>query len=322
MRVIDLGKKSPHQRVTVMSYGGMRSGKTRFAATFPRPLFLSDNTESGWTTIEHMDPAAFFEPERRPVVWAIERGPDMMQCIAEMENVLRNEPGKFLTVVVDSLTFYADLFFNAIDGAARIGGRQPDNRILYSNLAAHLRELRIRIHSLNINVVWLCLEKQATADEPVGGPMLSGQNAQKFAAGCDYIFYHRSYQTNPSTPLQWDVRTRRFNQYPAGGRDEGLVHDPLGFIEEVEEAGEVKQVFVPDCTYRTLALSLGITDKVALTAPPPPALLTPIMKPASGPQPQVQVQPSPGTGRGGASRPAISTAGTAQPGKAVTPSRT
>jgi hypothetical protein len=147
------------------------------------------------------------------------------------------------------------------------------------NLSSHMREIRIRVHNMNINVVWLCLEKQPTPDEPIGGPMLSGQSAAKFAAGCDYILYHRSFQPNATTPLQWDVRTRRFGQYQAGGRDEGLLPDPLGFIEELDEEsedGKKKQIWVPDCTYRTFALAMDISEKEALTPPPPPSTAAPM----------------------------------------------
>lgn len=283
MRVVDLNQTNPNKRITVLSYGASRAGKTRFAGSFPRPLFLSDNTESGWNTLKYVDPSVFFEPSRKPDVWAIEKAPDMMQAISQLETILREEPGKYLTVVVDSLTFYADLYFNWIEGNAlgnslRPGGKQADGRQLYGTLGAHLRELRIRIHNMNINVAWLCLERTPSPEEPIGGPLLSGQNAQKFAAGCDYVLFHRSFQVNPSTPVQWEIRTRRYGNYMAGGRDEGLIPDPLGYIDEAaDEDGQVKQTWVPDCTYRTLAMALGINEQEALTPPPPPASNSPTM---------------------------------------------
>jgi len=85
--------------------------------------------------------------------------------------------------------------------------------------------------------------------------MLSGQNASKFAAGCDYMLYHRSFQQTTTSPLQWEIRTKKFSNYAAGGRDEGRLPDPLGYLMS-DEAG--KDLFVPDCTYRTLAEALGI----------------------------------------------------------------
>jgi len=269
MRIVDLSKKTPQQRITVLSYGAMRSGKTRFSASFPRPLFLSDNTETGWTTIENMDPSWFYEPGRYPDCWAIERAEDMSQAITNLGQIVTTQPGKYLTVVVDSLTFYNDLFFSAIDSAARSGGRTPDNRLLYGQLAAHLRDVRIRVHSLPLNVVWLCLEKPPGEDAPFGMPMLSGQSAQKFAAGVDYLLFHRTYQANPKDGPQWEVHTRQWGAYKAGGRDEGLLPDVL-----------------PTASY------LAMAEALSLPAPP----LGPVngtaasqTTPAPGPAPQRRI---------------------------------
>jgi hypothetical protein len=260
MKVIDVTERQALDRITVLSYGGMRAGKTRWAASFPRPLFLSDATEGGWTTISNMDRNAWFEPGVNPIVWSIEKAADMMAAIKDIDYYIKTKPGVILTVVVDSLTFYADTFFNAVDVA--LGGRS-DQRQLYLKLAQHLKDLRIQVHQLPINVVWIALEKPPGEDNPVGSPMLSGQNAQKFAAGCDYVMYHRSYQPTPQHSLQWEIRTRRWQNYQAGGRDEGLLSDPIGYITTDENN---KEVFVPDCTYRTMAEALGLP----LSLPPIP----------------------------------------------------
>jgi hypothetical protein len=270
VKVIDVSTRGATGRVTCLSYGAMRSGKTRFAATFPRPLFLSDATETGWTTIANMNRDSFWEPGHTPKVWSIENAADMMKALADADQIIKTRPGEIQTIVVDSLTFYADLFFSTLDAAARSTGRTPDNRRLYQDLGSHLKELRIRVHMLPVNVVWLALEKSADPENPIGGPMLPGQNAAKFAAGCDYIFYHRSYQIRPIDPVQWEVRTRRFGQYPAGGRDEGRLPDPLGYYGEVADKPE--PIFVTDCTYRTLAEALGIHTPQEVI---PPSIVVP-----------------------------------------------
>jgi AAA domain-containing protein len=264
MKVIDVSKPGKIQRVTVLSYGMSRSGKTRFAGSWPRPLFLSDATESGWTTLANMDRNVLFEAGRDPIVWSIEKAADMMQAVHDAEALIRR--GDIHTVVVDSLTFYADLFFNTLDAGM---GNRGDPRQLYQKLGQHLKNLREQIHLLGSNVVWLALEKPPGEDTPIGGPMLSGQNAAKFAAGCDYVFYHRSFQNQPNAPLQWEIRTRKYNQYQAGGRDEGRLPDPLGYVQVPDEEGG-QEIFVPDCTYRTMAEALGIlTDTNAPVAVAP-----------------------------------------------------
>jgi hypothetical protein len=261
MKVIDVSRPGKIQRITALSYGQSRAGKTRFAGSWPRPLFLSDATESGWTTLSNMDRNALFEEPRSPIVWAIEKAADMMQAVHDAEALVKR--GEVHTVVIDSLTFYADLFFNTLDAA---GGNRADGRQLYQKLGQHLKNLREQVHLLGSNVVWLALEKPPGEDTPIGGPMLSGQNAAKFAAGCDYVFYHRSFQAQPNQPLQFEIRTRKFGQYQAGGRDEGRLPDPLGYMQAVEGGNDI---FIPDCTYRTLAEALGIlpiVDGVSIAA--------------------------------------------------------
>ena len=249
MRTIDVSQATKLSRITALSYGQSRAGKTRFSGSWPRPLFLSDATESGWTTLANMDRSVLFETDRPPVVWAIETAADMKMALRDAEPMIRK--GEILTVAIDSLTFYADLFFNFLDASGRV-----DQRQLYQKLAQHLKDLRIQVHQLGCNVVWLALEKSPGEDSPVGGPMLSGQNAQKFAAGCDYVFYHRSHQPTPISPVSWEIRTKRYQNYAAGGRDEGRLTDPLGFMSVDEETGEER--FITDCTYRTVAECLGI----------------------------------------------------------------
>lgn len=271
MRVIDVSKPEKLRRITALSYGASRSGKTRFAGSWPRPLFLSDATESGWTTLGNMDRNVLFEINHPPIVWAIDKAPEIFQAIKDVEPMLKR--GAVQTVVLDSLTFYSDLYFNYLE---RVGGER-DQRRLYQKLAAKLKELREQVHLLGCNVVWLCLAKDPGEDQPVGGPMLSGQNAPKFSAGVDYLFYHRSFsQTNG--PLQWEVRTRKFQNYSAGGRDEGLLPDPLGYVITNEES---KDIFVPDCTYRTLAEALGLLS-VDSTNEPEEAVPEPVA-PATAP---------------------------------------
>lgn len=250
MRVVDITNKSAANRITALSYGQSRAGKSRWAATWPRPLFLSDATESGWETVRSMNRNAWFEPDRAPIVWAIETASDMRQAIRDAKPLIQQ--GEVLTVVIDSLTFYADLFFNFLDSAGRV-----DQRQLYQKLGQHLKTIREEVHLLGCNVVWLALEKPPGEDTPVGGPMLSGSNAQKFAAGCDYVFYHRSFQVTPTAPAQWEIRTKRYQNYQAGGRDEGRLTDPLGYFAVGEDGNEI---FMTDCNYRTVAECLGILE--------------------------------------------------------------
>lgn len=243
---------------SILSYGRSRSGKTRFAATFPRPRFLSDASERGWSTIETMPEECFYEPDRAPQVWPIEDSKQMAEALAATkEDVLK---GEVFTIVIDSLTFYADSHYQFLYRmAAQTAGNKPiDTRALYGALAQHLQNLRIDIHRWPCNVVWLALEKTPDSDNPQGGPLLTGQSAQKFPAGCDHVFYHRSYtgtelvDGKTETMRYYEMRTAPFGQYLAGGRDSGLLPDPIW-----------------DPNYRQFAEALSLPDPLAQPAGAP-----------------------------------------------------
>jgi len=258
MRKIDLSSPTHAPRTTVLSYGPMRSGKTRWAASWPRPLFFAEASEGGWTTIMNMDAGALWEEDRRPRVWAIEKIADMQEAIGDAESLIN--AGEVQTIVIDSLTFYNDLLLDTLTRAQAKGGSMPDMRRVYGALGLNLRALRVQIHNLPVNVLWVCLEKTPDADNPIGGPMISGQQATKFAAGTDYILYHRAYPLQDGS-LQFEIRTKRWQQYPAGGRDEGALPDPLGYWSTTEEDPST-EVFFADCTYRTFADALGLKPPV------------------------------------------------------------
>lgn len=245
---------------SILSYGRSRSGKTRFAATFPRPRFLSDASERGWTTVETMPAECYYEPDWIPEVWPIEDSQQMAEALtATKADVYAS---KIFTVIIDSLTFYADSHFQHLfQQAAKVAGNKPvDTRSLYGALAQHLQNLRIDIHKWPCNVVWLALEKAPDTDNPQGGPLLTGQSAQKFPAGCDHVFYHRSYTGNEmienvATQVRYfEMRTASFGQYLAGGRDSGMLPDPIW-----------------DPTYRQIAEALELVDPLeaikSVTAP-------------------------------------------------------
>jgi hypothetical protein len=178
------------KRVTLCNYGPSRSGKTELAATFPRPLFLSDKMESGWETIRYMDKAKFYEPEHKTPsggpceVWPIAKAEEMLESIPAVQQILQKEPNRWATIVIDSFTFYADSYFASLELLNRkAAGAKYDPRRTFQDLGSHLRWVMIRVHEitepLGINVVWLALEKPPGESGDPGGILLSGQSALK-----------------------------------------------------------------------------------------------------------------------------------------------
>jgi hypothetical protein len=252
---IKKGDQRAHYK-TVLSYGRSRSGKTRWLGTWPRPLVLAEASERGWTTFETMPIEEFYEPDvddsgdplHAPIVWPVESAAQMQEGIDAAEALVLS--GEVQTIGIDSLTFYQDAYFASIKERAIKSnpGKQLDTRALYGNLADHIHSLRQRIHRWPCNVVWLALELAPSPDSPTGGPMLTGKTKERFPAGCDFVFYHESYSL-PSAEeagkndLFFEMHTRPFNRWLAGGRDSGLLEP---------------SIFLP--CYRTFAAQLGLPD--------------------------------------------------------------
>lgn len=228
MREISLEQSlSVMPKNTFLIYGDSRTGKTTWAATFPRTLFLSDVTEGGWDSIANMDDEQLFESGVKPIVWGIEQMNDM--AVARNKAVELIKTGRIQTLVIDSLTFYVDLYLNYLLNMQT----KKDTRAAYGDLGNHLRDLRVQTHALPVNVVWLCLAKHPEESEPVGRPMIPGQQADKFMAGCHFIFHsdvHQEKKGQALGPIEFQMRTKKHNGYIAGNRLGGRADslpDPL-----------------------------------------------------------------------------------------------
>ncbi len=239
MKVIDL--KSTLPNLTVFSYGQSRTGKTRWAGTWPRPLFLSDVTEGGWETLRTMPDTALYEPGVRPDVWGIESFSDMPKCIADVIKMCEKQPGRVRTLVIDSISFYQDLYVVEMERLMPKKNGEIDTRALYGNLFNHLRWLMVEIGKLPLNIVYLALEKAPDDKGNPGGPLLSGRSAQAAPARCGYFLYHRIERVSLDSPPIFEVRTKPYSRYLAGTRAAETLPDPL-----------------PEPTYRGLAGALGL----------------------------------------------------------------
>lgn len=240
------------QFATALCYGASRSGKTRFAGSWPRPLFLSEASEQGWKTLQSMPRDCFYEPDRPPIVWPIEDAAQMAVALEKIPQMIADF--SVMTLVIDSLTFYQDAFFLFLKKSwAKLNpGKAIDTRALYGTLADHLHELRQRIHTWRCNVVWLALEKAPDTDNPKGGPLLTGKARERFPAGCDHVFYHETFTfPNEVDPNIQDVfyamHTTSYMKWLAGGRDSGLL-EPCMY----------------NPTYREFARQLGLIDPLTM----------------------------------------------------------
>lgn len=222
---------------TFLIYGDTRSGKTEFAATFPRPLIIADATEGGYTTIKRMDRSKWFEEDRKPIVKAVDTMNDMAKLSPEVDAMIAR--GEVCTIVFDAFSYYCDFYLAQL---LKLQSK-PDNRQAYGQLGVHLREVRTNYHAKGVNTVWLCLAKHPDADDPKGRPMIPGQQSDKFSAGVGFLFHSRLNQIREGGKIveeRYELRTKQFGNYIVGnrlGQDAHLLPDPFsGTYTDLMEA--------------------------------------------------------------------------------------
>lgn len=179
---------------TILNYGDTGTGKTTWSAGMPRVVFFAVDDEGGFTSLKGLTEDQVFEPGTpfsKPIVWALSEMGDMSKAIERVTPMIASK--RVLSIAISSLTFYADMYL------ARLERSNPgiDTRQLYGQLGNHLRDLRVRIHSLGVNVCW-----EALADHPepsadgkaghAGRPLIPGKQADKFSAGVGFLFHMRS----------------------------------------------------------------------------------------------------------------------------------
>lgn len=273
---IQSGSSSMAQYRTFMCYGDTRTGKTRFAGTFPNAVFLSDASERGWTTLEHMPPEWFYHPGKGPEVLPVSDQAGMIQAMAIAEEWVRK--GWIDTVVIDSLTFYAESWYQHEHQKMlqHAGSKGIDNRALYGAMANHLSSTRVQIHKWPCHVVWLALAAAPDELQP-GGPMLSGKSRARFPAGCDHIFYHRKYEVPAEGETEgytvYEAQTKGFGRYIGGGRDGGLIPDVIPWpsfrqVAELLSLPEWDPKYVPDDVKAALRVAPAPAQLPAPTAAP------------------------------------------------------
>lgn len=296
------GASSMAQFRTFCCYGDTRVGKTYFAGSFPNTLFISDASERGWTTLEHMPEDHFYHSGKGPVVLPVADQQGMMVALTIAEDWVRK--GWVTTVVVDSLTFYAESWYqHELQKMLKTisGSRGLDTRALYGAMANHLSNTRVQVHKWPCHVVWLALAAPPD-DQQLGGPMLSGKSRQRFPAGCDYIFYHRKWiaeDPESKAPVTvYEARTQAYDRYLAGGRDGGLLPDPLAWptfrtVADFLGLPEWEPADVPDDAFKhAVTLLADATSTMASTSgvvvPATGGVSSPVSTPAPRARPPVR----------------------------------
>jgi len=211
------------QHLRGLSYGRTHTGKTRFGATFPKPLFLAAQTEDGIVSLRKLsvDVLDIYTPA------------DMSDAVDELEADAVVGKLRWQSLIVDSLSIYSEQWIDAFlkERAAKLKKdsekvknlrmRKPD----WGLLDSHIRSLSVRLHSLPIHVWWMALEKYEKDDEGKilkCGPMLYGQRSEKLIAMVNIMLYHQHQVTGQNQPDVFQCRCKPFSYYDAKDRYDAL----------------------------------------------------------------------------------------------------
>jgi hypothetical protein len=219
MREIKIVPGGAPARVHGLVAGLSGSGKTSFAASAPKPLFISDVNEGGYNTLFAMDPAIWWDSKVAPEVHAIEKYTDMSEEISKLEQMAAKKTFPWQTLVIDPLSVYVDRFL----GELMAQDLYKDSRKYYGDLASHIQALVRRVHALPCHVLWLCHVKHDGSE--VNGPHIGGQMAEKFPAYCDFKWL-TNVVTQPNAPPVYELRTLPYRTWTfLGGR--WPLYDPM-----------------------------------------------------------------------------------------------
>lgn len=254
---IDLSKKE--RRITCLTYGLTRSGKTHFAGTWPRPYVLSDNVENGSSTLAEIPTDLWWErnwePQRR--LFAIKKWADLPTGLEEARQEFIKDR-KEMTIIVDSLSFICDQFADEVSKTdkqeiARNNYHMPER------MRGFLRHSMVLAHNIGAHVLWLTLLRQPEAKKS-GGPAIPGQMGDKFPAACNLLLHQRVEKDDEGEQV-FQLRTAQWGPYPAGSK--------LGKLEDPTEpvfASLASQFGIP----RPVATTSVVVNKPVVQRPLPP----------------------------------------------------
>lgn len=196
-----------------LSYGRTGVGKTYFGGTFPRPLFLSAQTEGGIVTLRNKGVDAI----------DIYDSTDMLNALQELRALANvgKLTDRWSTLVIDSITLYCEQYINELVEQVP-GNRKMMRRVDWGQLDSHLRTLTVMAHELPMNVWWMALEdheKDGETGKVVSAyPMLYGKRSAKILASMDVVLWHEMVKTGKNLDNIYRCHTQPYLYYDAKDR--------------------------------------------------------------------------------------------------------
>jgi hypothetical protein len=196
-----------------LSYGRTGVGKTHFGGTFPRPLFLSAQTEGGIVTLRNKGVDAIDIYDSTDMLNALEE----LHALAQVGK-LRD---RWDSVIIDSITLYCEQYINELVEKAP-GNRKMMRRVDWGQLDSHLRTITVMAHELPMNVWWMALEdheKDGETGNVVNAfPMLYGKRSAKILASMDIVLWHEMVKTGKNQKDIYRCHAKPYLYYDAKDR--------------------------------------------------------------------------------------------------------
>ena len=228
------GKSVITRGVSVFLFGGIGTIKTTWAGSWPSPIFLSVGYEGGDDSLAMLPQVLGIET---PPVYHIDSTKKMRDKVNYI--CLNHKKYGWKTVVIDSVTFYTDVYIREVIEVYQRKNLAPQmQKRDWAFLEAHIcKELAQRLHGTNLNVIWIALSKDKWSSASPQGerhlegvvPMMQGAAATKLPAMCKMVIYADKelvpaptgmisrpvFYTAP-TLLTKDVRHKYGNAFPEG----------------------------------------------------------------------------------------------------------
>lgn len=220
-------------------YGRMRSGKTRAAATFPRPFFIVPYHEGSQVSLMGRDNIDYVlvhgsigqeqaVSSAPGVAYSMESILDELEARYERASKLwrkgdeaslakGDETFPWETVVIESITHYTDLVQEELTS----GNRYNMDQQKWGKLSAHLRNVHARLRSLPVHAVFIALSKEYFDEKgnlTGGGPAFPGQMNYKLPSACDTVVFMEHREGPKGQKGRYTAHFRPHSKFDAGSR--------------------------------------------------------------------------------------------------------
>lgn len=199
-----------------LSYGRTGVGKTHFGGTFPRPLFLSPQSEGGTVTLR----------KKGVDVLDVYDSADMLSALEELHGLVNTGRlrERWDSLIIDGVTLYCEQHINELVQKVP-GTRKMMRRVDWGQLDTHLRTLTVMAHELPLNIWWVALEdheKDGEGNILSGFPMLYGKRSAKILASMDIVLWHEFVRRGKHQQDVYRAHAKPYMYYDAKDRFSAL----------------------------------------------------------------------------------------------------